>query len=74
MARFYVYILFSPTLNRYYIGHTGQLSGLLFLRTNSAAEYIKAANDWKSSNPRLSQIVQKQGRKIYQKQKAVFHF
>jgi len=47
MEQFYVYILFSPSLNRHYIGHTGQLSDRLFRHTNSGSKSTKAANDWK---------------------------
>ncbi|MBA4302695.1 MAG: hypothetical protein C0424_00555 [Sphingobacteriaceae bacterium] len=34
MDQFYVYILFSESLNRYYIGHTGQLDDHLFGHTD----------------------------------------
>ncbi|MDP2189382.1 MAG: GIY-YIG nuclease family protein [Sphingobacteriaceae bacterium] len=47
MERFFVYILFSPILNRYYIGHTGQLSDRLFRHIHSGSKSTKAANDWK---------------------------
>ena len=46
MDQFYVYILFSATLNRYYIGHTGQLSDRLFRHSNSGSKSTKATNDW----------------------------
>ena len=46
MDQFYVYILFSPSLNRYYVGHTGQLDDRLFRHTNSGSKSTKAANDW----------------------------
>jgi putative endonuclease len=46
MEQFYVYILFSATLNRYYIGYTGQLSDRLFRHTNSGSKSTKATNDW----------------------------
>ena len=46
MDQFYVYILFSPSLNRYYIGHTGQLDDRLFRHTNSGSKSTKAAHDW----------------------------
>ena len=46
MDQFYVYILFSPSLNRHYIGHTGQLDDRLFRHTNSGSKSTKAAHDW----------------------------
>ena len=46
MDQFYVYILFSPSLNRYYVGHTGQLDDRLFRHTNSGSKSTKAAHDW----------------------------
>ena len=46
MDQFYVYILFSATLNRYYIGYTGQLSDRLFRHSNSGSKSTKATNDW----------------------------
>jgi putative endonuclease len=46
LEQFYVYILFSATLNRYYIGHIGQLSDRLFRHTNSGSKSTKVTNDW----------------------------
>ncbi len=46
MEQFHVYILYSPSLNRYYIGHTGQLDDRLFRHTNSGSKSTKAAHDW----------------------------
>jgi putative endonuclease len=46
MEPFHVYILYSATLNKYYIGHTRQLDDRLFRHTNSGSKSTKAANDW----------------------------
>jgi len=46
MEQFHVYILYSASLNRYYIGHTGQLDDRLFRHTNSGSKSTKAATDW----------------------------
>ncbi len=43
---FYVYIIFSKALDRYYIGHTQNLSERIFRHTNSGSKYTKIATDW----------------------------
>ena len=43
---FYVYILYSKELDRYYIGQTENLNDRLFRHTNSGSKSTKAANDW----------------------------
>jgi putative endonuclease len=43
---FYVYILYSSSLDKYYIGHTENLSDRLFRHTNSGSKSTKKANDW----------------------------
>ena len=43
---FYVYILHSPFLNQYYIGHTENLKDRLFRHKNSGSKSTKKANDW----------------------------
>ena len=44
---FHVYILYSPSLNQYYIGHTSDLKDRLFRHNNSGSKSTKKANDWK---------------------------
>jgi putative endonuclease len=43
---FYVYILFSPALDQYYVGHTENLQARLFRHNNSGSKSTKKANDW----------------------------
>ena len=43
---FYVYILYSKELDRYYIGQTENLDERIFRHTNSGSKSTKAANDW----------------------------
>jgi putative endonuclease len=42
-----VYILFSPSLNQYYIGHTADIGDRLFRHNNSGSKSTKKVNDWK---------------------------
>ena len=44
---FVVYIIHSPSLNQYYVGHTENLDDLLFRHNNSGSKATKKANDWK---------------------------
>lgn len=44
---FYVYILYSDSIDQYYIGHTGYLEKRLFRNVNSGSSATKKANDWK---------------------------
>lgn len=41
------YILYSTSLNQYYIGHTQDLNERLFRHNNSGSKATKKANDWK---------------------------
>jgi putative endonuclease len=43
---FYVYILYSPSLDQYYVGHSADLADRLFRHTNSGSKSTKKANDW----------------------------
>ncbi len=43
---FYVYILYSKELDRYYIGQTENLDDRLYRHTNSGSKSTKMANDW----------------------------
>jgi len=43
---FYVYILYSSSLDQYYIGHTENLEDRIFRHTNSGSKSTKKANDW----------------------------
>ena len=44
---FYVYIIYSPSLDRYYIGHSQNLEDRLIRHNNSGSKSTKKANDWK---------------------------
>lgn len=43
---FYVYIIYSKELDRYYIGHTENLDDRIFRHTNSGSKSTKAVSDW----------------------------
>ena len=43
---FYIYIVYSPSLDRYYVGHTEDLDNRIFRHTNSGSKSTKKANDW----------------------------
>ena len=43
---FYVYILYSPLLDQYYTGHTGNIEDRIFRHTNSGSKSTKKSNDW----------------------------
>jgi putative endonuclease len=42
---FYVYILYSPSLDQYYIGYTENLQDRIFRHTNSGSKSTKKSND-----------------------------
>jgi len=39
-------MLYSPSINQYYIGHTENLEDRLFRHTNSGSKFTKKAHDW----------------------------
>lgn len=43
---FYVYIIYSPSLDQFYIGHTQNLEDRLFRHNNSGSKSTKKAHDW----------------------------
>ena len=43
---FYVYIIHSPSTDRFYIGHAQDLENRLFRHRNSGSKATKFANDW----------------------------
>ncbi len=43
---FVVYIIYSPSLDQYYIGHTENLQDRIFRHKNSGSKSTKKANDW----------------------------
>ena len=43
---FYVYILYSASLNEFYVGHTGNMSDRLFRHRNSGSRSTKKTDDW----------------------------
>ncbi len=44
---FHVYILYSKSIDQYYIGHTAEIHDRLFRHNNSGSKSTKKANDWK---------------------------
>ena len=44
--QYFVYILFSPSKGKYYIGHTQDLVNRLFRHNNSGSKATKQAKDW----------------------------
>ena len=42
-----LYILYSPHLDQYYVGHTQNLEDRLFRHNNSGSKSTKKTNDWK---------------------------
>ena len=43
---FYVYIIYSPSLDKYYIGQTENIESRLFRHLNSGNKSTKKAKDW----------------------------
>ena len=43
---FHVYIIYSPSLDEYYIGSTGNLQDRLYRHRNSGSKSTKKAKDW----------------------------
>ena len=41
-----VYIIYSKTIDQFYIGHTHNLQDRLFRHNNSGSKATKMANDW----------------------------
>jgi len=41
-----VYILYSPSRDQFYIGHTSDLKDRLFRHNNSGSKSTKRTNDW----------------------------
>jgi putative endonuclease len=46
MPDFFVYILYSPTIDQYYTGYTNDLNDRIFRHVNSGSKATKKANDW----------------------------
>ena len=44
---FIVYIIYSTTLDQFYVGHTENIEDRLFRHTNSGSKSTKKAHDWK---------------------------
>ena len=44
---FFVYILYSATVDQYYVGHSEDLDDRFFRHTNSGNRATKKAKDWK---------------------------
>jgi putative endonuclease len=44
---FYVYILYSSSADKYYVGQTENLEDRLFRHKNSGSVYTKFVKDWK---------------------------
>ena len=71
---FLVYILYSPSLDQYYVGHTADLEDRLFRHNNSGSKSTKKTSDWKvvytesfqskgAGSKRESEIKKKKSRK-----------
>ena len=43
---FYVYILYSSSLDQYYVGQTENLEDRIFRHTNSGSKSTKRTDDW----------------------------
>ena len=43
---FLVYIIYSPSLDQYYIGHTEDIQDRIFRHKNSGSKSTKKANNW----------------------------
>ncbi|MEX0274873.1 MAG: GIY-YIG nuclease family protein [Flavobacteriaceae bacterium] len=41
------YIIYSVSLDRYYVGHTGDLGDRLYRRNNGESKYTKGSGDWR---------------------------
>ena len=41
-----IYILFPPSCDQFYIGHTSDLKERLFRHNNSGSKFTKKTNDW----------------------------
>ena len=41
-----VYILYSPSCDQFYVGHTSDLKDRLFRHNNSGSKSTKKTNDW----------------------------
>lgn len=46
MEVFYVYILYSAQLDRYYVGHTHDLGSRLLKHSTAKGHYTSKASDW----------------------------
>ena len=44
---YHVYILYSQSIDQYYVGHTENVANRIFRHTNSESKSTKKANDWK---------------------------
>ncbi len=50
---FSVYIIYSPTLDRYYTGHTVDLAGRLEQHNSGVSKFTSKATDWHLSYEEL---------------------
>ena len=46
MEKYFIYILYSKSIDRFYIGHTVDLENRLFRHRNSGSKSTKIARDW----------------------------
>ena len=44
---FYLYIIYSSKLDRYYVGHTSDIEVRLVQHNSGISSYTSKANDWK---------------------------
>ena len=52
---FFVYIIYSASLDQYYIGHSEDVEDRLFRHNNSGSKSTKKAHDWKLVYTKISQ-------------------
>ncbi len=46
MGNFFVYIIYSKEIDKYYVGHSADLDDRVFRHTNSGSKATKKAKDW----------------------------
>ena len=44
---FFIYILYSQTIDQYYVGYSEDLENRIFRHNNSGSKSTKKSNDWK---------------------------
>jgi putative endonuclease len=47
LIMFYIYIIYSSKLDRYYVGYTSDIEARLVQHNSGISSYTSKANDWK---------------------------